>query len=96
MAKPHESKSEPSKVEQMPIEVHSFESDAAHSLERIADALERIANHVVPRSVGGAVLGLRGLKSCPKGHAMQPTDDYCQACERDRRGPKVSPSDDAA
>ena len=108
MAKQHESKAE-TKVESKPdaedapvtkaeaSEILSTEFNAAISLERIADALERLADRYAPIAPVHGIATARGLPQCAKGHAMQPTDNYCQACERERRNPpKPAPSNDAA
>lgn len=73
------------------------ELDGAESLERIAVALERLADKFAPVHALRSIAGPRShLKQCERGHAMQPTDDYCQACEREKRSPKAPPSNDAA
>ena len=73
------------------------ELDAAVSLERIAVALERIADRYTPvhtvRSIAGS---LARHKQCANGHQMQPTDDYCQECLRQERNPKPVTGNDAA
>lgn len=97
MAKQPESKPESKEPEaKTGTTATPVELDAAVSLGRIADALERIADKVAPVATLHAVAGLRAVKRCAEGHAMQPTDDYCQACEREKRNPKTAPDNDAA
>lgn len=68
-----------------------------YSLERIAVALERIADRFAPpETTIRSIPGTLARKTCPVGHGMQPTDDYCQACARERRNPKPATGNDAA
>lgn len=99
MAKQHDVKPEPEMKSEEPAVAPSAseaELDGAQSLERIAVALERLADRYAPvatvRSMAGS---LSRLKQCANGHAMQPTDDYCQECHRSRY-PKVPTGNDAA
>lgn len=78
------------------VPVSTYEMDAAISLERIAISLERIADKFAPIANVVSMSGRSALKQCGAGHQMQPTDDYCQECMRQRRNPKPVTGGDAA
>lgn len=65
----------------------TLDARATAAMESIAVSLARLADRFAPPKAALSVTALK-YEQCARGHNMQPTDGYCQACWReDHPGP---------